>query len=380
FGHNQTAQAVAALLDKGTTSMTRQQVQDRLDELRTELGVTSSPGGVTITLKSRRDELPAAIALVVDLLRNPVFPADAFDELRRGALSGIEQQREDPRAVARNAIDRLGNPYPRGDVRYSATFGELAEDYNALTIDQIRAFHARFYGLGSAEFAAVGDMDPAAVRDALRSAFADWKQGAPFSRIAQPLVDVKPEQLMLATPDKPNANMLVRVSVPLNDNDVDYAALTMANHLLGGGGSARLWKRIREGEGLSYDVRSRIDWNNIDPNSQWQASAIFAPQNRGKVEAAFREEVARALKDGFTAEELSEGKSSLLSFRRLSRAQDGAIAFGLANNLYLDRTFAISAQVDEAIGKLTLEQVNAALRKYVTPASFVSVFAGDFKP
>ncbi|MBC8058096.1 MAG: insulinase family protein, partial [Rhizobiales bacterium] len=150
--------------------------------------------------------------------------------------------------------------------------------------------------------------------------------------------------------------------------------------LLGSGGSARLWKRIRETEGLSYDVRSQVDWNNIDRNSIWQASAIFAPQNRAKVEAAFREEVARALKDGFTARELAEGKASLLNFRQLGRAQDASVALTLANNLYLGRTYAVAAKVDSTLGQLTLEQVNAALRTYLTPEKFVSAFAGDFKP
>jgi zinc protease len=174
--------------------------------------------------------------------------------------------------------------------------------------------------------------------------------------------------------------MLVRLPVPLLDTDPDYPALTMANFLLGSGGNSRLWKRIREREGLSYDVRSGIDWSNLDRNSPWQASAIFAPQNRPRVEAAFQEEVARALKDGFTEQELREGQASLLNFRRLSRAQDNAVAAALANNRYLGRTFELAAKVDAAIAALTPEQVDAALRKYISPQQFVSVFAGDFKP
>ena len=127
-------------------------------------------------------------------------------------------------------------------------------------------------------------------------------------------------------------------------------------------------------------MRSGIDWNTQDRNSGWSASAIFAPQNRGKVEAAFKEEVARALQAGFTQQELDLAKKSLLSLRQLSRAQDGGVAYALANNLYLGRTFEVSAKVDAAIAALTLEQVNAAFRKYVTPDNFVSAFAGDFKP
>jgi zinc protease len=380
FGQTAAARAVAALLDKGTATLNREQVQDRLDALKTELSASAAPGRVVVTLQSRREHLPAAIELVGDLLRNPAFPPDAFDEFQRAVRSSIEQQRKDPGALAQNTLDRLGNPYPRGDARYKPSFDELAEDYRGLTLAQVREFHARFYGAGSGEFAAVGDMDPAKVKAALQTALAGWRPGAPFTRIPQPLVAVEPARLLIATPDRPNANMLVRLAVPLNDLDPDYPALSMANYLLGSGGSARLWQRIRETEGLSYDVRSQVDWNNIDRNSGWQASAIFAPQNRAKVEAAFREEVARALKDGFTAKELAEGQTSLLNFRKLSRAQDASVAFALANNLYLDRTFAIAAKVDVAIGALTLEQVNAALRKYLTPDKFVSAFAGDFKP
>ena len=89
--------------------------------------------------------------------------------------------------------------------------------------------------------------------------------------------------------------------------------------------------------------------------------------------------MARALEQGFTQQELSEGQRGLLSFRRLSRAQDASVAAALANNLYLDRTFAYSGKVDAALAALTVEEVNAALRKYIRPEGFVFAFAGDFK-
>jgi zinc protease len=153
----------------------------------------------------------------------------------------------------------------------------------------------------------------------------------------------------------------------------------MANYLLGGGGNSRLWKRIRETDGLSYDVRSQIGWNLYERNTTWQASAIFAPGNRAKVEAALRQEVERALKDGFTAKELEEGKTGLLNFRRLSRSQDENLAAGWARNLDLGRTFARAAEVDRQLQALTLDQVNGALRKYIDPTKWVLGVAGDFK-
>ena len=184
---------------------------------------------------------------------------------------------------------------------------------------------------------------------------------------------------MLSTPEKQNAVLLLRESLPLNNKDADYPALLMADYLLGGGSGSRLWKRIRESEGLSYGVGTGIEWSRFEPNSPWQAYAIFAPQNRAKVEAAFNEEISSVLKTGFSPKELSEGISSLLSFRRLGRAQDATLAGVLREHEYLGITFARDAEVDAAIKSLTLAQVNAALRKYLKPGEFAAAYAGDFK-
>ena len=161
---------------------------------------------------------------------------------------------------------------------------------------------------------------------------------------------------MLSTPDKQNATMSVQQALPLSDRDADYPALMLANHLLGGGGDSRLWNRIRERDGLSYSVYSGIQWHPQEAHSAWAATAIFAPQNRDKVESAFREEIERALKQGFTQAEFESGKRGLLSFRRLGRAR-----------------------VDAQLEALTLAEVNAALRRHLQPAQFVFGFAGDFK-
>lgn len=379
FGTSEVASFAAELLDKGSATMTREQIQDRLDQLKTELSISGGDGYVTATLRSRRDQLPGAIALVGELLRQPAFPADALDELRRQALASIEERRHEPDALASSALARHGDPYPRGDVRHARSFDEMVEDVNGVTLEKIKAFHAQFYGAGKGEFGAAGDLDVAQVQAALQAAFGGWKAGAPYVRVPQPLTPVPPARLVLRTPDKQNANLYAKLAVPLSDNDADYPALMVANYLLGSGGSSRLWKRIRETEGLSYDVRSRVAWSSHEPNSTWLASAIFAPQNLPKVEAALREELAKALKDGFTAKELADGQRGLLAARRLGRAQDAAMAAGLANNLYLDRTFAVSARVDAAIEALTLAQVNEALRKYVKPESLVVAVGGDFK-
>ncbi len=370
---------VAAMLDEGTARLNRQQIRDRLDQLQAELSFTPGAGSLSVGIATQREHFPAVIALLGELLREPSFPEAVLEEQRNQALTAVEQQRKEPEAVVANAIARHANRWPRGDVRHAKSFDELGADLKAATAAQLRDFHRRFYGASNAQFGASGDMDVAAVRQALEAAFGGWKSAEPYARVTQPYAAVAPATLRLATPDKQNATMAAFLPLPLSDSDADYAALTLANHLLGGGGNSRLWRRIREKEGLSYGVYSGIRWNADEPNSPWQLEAIFAPQNRAKVEAAFREELARALKEGFSATELDEARRGLVATRRLQRAQDARLAAALASNLRLGRDFALSQKVDDALAVATLAQVNAALRKHLRPEALVLGFGGDFK-
>jgi len=380
FGAAEVPEFTAAMLDRGTAKLTRQQIQDRFDALKAQVQFSGSDALTTVGITTTRDNLPAVIALVGEVLREANFPAPALEEVRQQTLSAIESRQHEPEALVDNALDRHGNPYPRGDVRYAPRFDESVADAKAVTVEQVRDFHARFYGASHAQFAASGDMDVAAVRGALEAAFGDWKSAAGFTRVPTPLVAAVPERFVIRTADKQNATMMVRQAVPLAEGDADFAAFMLADHLLGGGGNSRLWRRVREKEGLSYGVGSYVAWNSHDPNSIWQAYAIFAPQNQARVESALRDEVARALKDGFTQRELDEARKGLLNERRLNRAQDSILARSLNNNLYLGRTFLNSQKVDDAISAATLDGVNAALRKYLRPEQFVWAFGGDFKP
>ncbi|HLO93302.1 MAG TPA: pitrilysin family protein, partial [Burkholderiaceae bacterium] len=277
------------------------------------------------------------------------------------------------------AVGLAMNTEPRGDVRHVRSFEEEEADVKAVTLEQVKAFHAAFYGASQAQLALVGDFDAASVKSTATGELGSWKAQTAYGRIPRQHVDKPGQVQLLRTPDKQNAMMLGIQSLPLDDTTPDYAALQLANHILGGGGSSRLWTRIREKEGLSYGTGTGVNLGAEDPSGAWYVYAIFAPQNREKVETALREEVARALKDGFSAKELDEAKQALLNQRRLGLAQDGAVAGMLSSQQRLDRSFAREQQLDEALQKQTLEQVNTALRKHFKLEAFQLVFAGDFK-
>ena len=375
---------LAAMLDKGGAGLTRQQISDQFDRLRAEVGFGAEEQSLVVSITTRREQLPEVLRLVGRLVREPALPPEALEEQRRARLAAIERSRDEPGSVVSMALDRHDNPYPRGDLRHAASFEEQVQDTQALSIDKLRDFHRRFYSAAHAEFAAVGDFDPAAVRAALEPSFGDWRAPAPralpYVRAPRPFIAATPVRLQLRTPDKQNANLRLHLPLPVRENDADYPALMVANELLSAGPGSRLWERVREREGLSYGVGSGIGWNPFEPNSRFVIGGIFAPQNLARMEAALVEETNRARREGFTREEFQRLRDGLLQQRRLTRAQDAAVAAGLLRNLHLGRTFAVSQQVDDALAALTVEQVNEALRKYIDPARWALAWGGDFKP
>jgi zinc protease len=153
----------------------------------------------------------------------------------------------------------------------------------------------------------------------------------------------------------------------------------MANRIFGGTFSSRLVHRIRDKDGLSYGVNSAFQVDGKDDGASFLANAICAPQNAPKVEAAFREELARALKDGFTAEEVAADRKAWMEQNVVGRSQDGALAATLLNRDRFGRTMKFDENLEARISSLTVEEVNAAFRKHIDPAALSYVKAGDFR-
>jgi zinc protease len=183
----------------------------------------------------------------------------------------------------------------------------------------------------------------------------------------------------LVTPDKANAVLRGGLNLRMRDDHPDFPAMVLANHLIGGSSVARVPARVREKEGLSYSTYTSFTSSAFDESASFRISSIFAPENRTRVESAIREELARALKDGFAAAEVDDAKKALLESRRLQRTQDRVLAGRLGSYLFAKRTFAWDIDFEARIAALTPAQVHAALQKHLDPALLSVVTAGAFK-
>jgi len=376
FGKNATAALTGQMLMRGTSRYTREQLRDELTKLKINGGV----GGRGAAFDTTRPNIAAAIRLAAHILREPSFPQAEFSQLQKQILTGIESELNQPEARAGAALAQHFNTYPKGDVRYAESLEESLEDYKAVSLDDVKQYHKTFYGADRAQIAIVGDFDEAEVVKAITESFGGWHSGTPYTRVTRQFKSVDPTNDSIETPDKENAVFLARLNLDINDDDADYPALFVANYILGGGAGfdSRLVQRVRVKEGLSYNVGSSVSPGRFDRAGIWSARAIAAPQNIGKVETTFRDELARLLKDGITPGELAKAKSGIAQQEAQSRAQDRNLAGKLRFDLDADRTLAWDKQFEAHVAALTPEAVTAAARKYIDPARITIVKAGDF--
>ena len=375
-----TAGAIAGqMLMRGSSGHTRQQIQDELDRMQASGGVAGSVSQASGTVQTTRENLGEALRLMAEIVREPTFPEDEFETLKVQQLAGLEQQRSDPAALAQTALGRHMNPAPPGHPSYTATVDENVAALEAVTLDEARVFHRDFYGPQLGTLAVVGDFDPQEIRAVIEEVFGGWESPYAATRISTEFFDAPAEVLQIETPDKANAFLFAQQNLALRDDHADYPALTLAGYIIGGGFlNSRLAARIREQDGLSYSVGAAITGHPIDENGSFFAVAIQAPENAEKVEAALREEIQKVLDDGFTDDELDIAKQGYLQSRQLARAQDGSLLSMLTQGLYFDRTLAWDAEFEGRVQDLTVEDVNAAVRRHLDLNKMTIVKAGDF--
>jgi zinc protease len=341
--------------------------------------VNGTTTGASVNIETTRDNLPAVLNLVAEVLRDPAFPEKEFELAKQARLAGLEQQKTEPNAIGQIALMQHLNPYPKSDPRYVRNTDESIADTKTVTLEDAKKFYHDFYGASNAEIAVVGDFEPESLQQSVSRLFGDWKSPKPFENLKRDYKPVEAVNKSIETPDKANAVFMAGLPIDVSDESKDYPALVLGNYMLGGGFlNSRLATRIREKDGLSYGVNSVFSAPTKSNGGQFMVFAIAAPQNVAKVEQDFKEEIARALKDGFTPEEIAAAKSGWLQGRQVSRSQDNELVRAIATERFWDRTMAYDAALAEKVSALTPQDVVEALRRNIDPAK-ISIFkAGDF--
>ncbi len=378
------------MLMRGTTQHTRRQIEDRFAELKAQVRLgagggrgnryvrtSRGPGALDVSIETTRENLPAVLELVGEILRQPAFPEDEFNTLQRETLSETEQQKSEPMVLASNELRRRMSPYPPTDIRYVPTPDEQIERIRAAKLADVQALYRGLVGASYSEAAFVGDFDPAEVTKLLEKLFNDWSSPKPFQRVTNKYAAAKPDTVTIETPDKTNAMVTLGLPLEIRDDDADYPALLMANVVLGGNANSRLVNRIRQKEGLAYGCGSMATAGSLDRVGTFLAYSICAPQNAGRAVGCAQEEIKRFIAEGVPEDELKEARQGYRQQIEVGLSNDGAVAGMLTRDLFLGRTLKFAEEQLAKIEALQPADVQAALAKYVPPEKLIVVEAGD---
>jgi zinc protease len=361
-----------SMLALGSSKFSRAQIADEIQKRKIRGGLTG--------FETTKPELLGAIDFVAQALREPAFPANEIELVRKNALASIELSKSDPSARAGQRMSRHFNAHPKGHPAYVASTEEQEAYVKAFTRDNLAKAYADFAGASAGEIVIVGDFDPKEIMAALGKAFANWPSKAPYTRIPQRLVQPAAINEWIDTPDKENAVIQMRAAFALKRDDPDYPALWVANEIMGSGAiDSRLMARLRGSDGLTYGIGSTFAVGIHEAVASWGVNGIAAPQNVAKAEAAILEEIAKARDKGFTAEEVARIKSGVRASYDQDYATDGSVASMWIDRLDRGLKFADYEAFIARVQAVTPEQARDAFRKYVDPSKLSIVKAGDKK-
>lgn len=379
-GLTDAADFLPSLMMRGTKSLSRQDIQDKLDAAQARLNLGGGTGTLSARLETKREHLTEAIDILRQILREPTLPEDEFAVLKTEQLAQAEQGKSEPTTLASVQISRMLHHYSKDDVRYVPTVEEQIGRIKELSLDQVKTLYDGYLGSEHGELSVVGDFDPSEVRPALEKALEDWEADKPYGRIERPYQKVKSAQEKIETPDKANAIYLGGITLPMKDDDPDYPALVVAADVLGGSGlSSRLGDRLRQKGGLSYGAGANFSADAQDERAGLTLYAIFNPENTSKVNTGIHEELEKIIKDGITEDELKKAVSGYLQEHQVRRSNDGALASILSSNLHLGRSMEFQADLEEKVQALSVEDVNNVLKKHIDPETLSQVIAGDLE-
>jgi zinc protease len=371
----------AAMLKTGTTTRSKKEINDQLDKLKSSISFNKSGGGAfSASVTTDKENCMATFDLLADMVLHPAFDSNEFSKLLIDMGAELDENRSNPQYVASSKFEEVMSPYPKGHPLCPVTPDEEAAALKGAKLADVRAFYSEFYGADHACVSVAGTIDGGAIKGMLEKSFSGFKSKQSYTEIEQKYFDVKGGTQSIVIPDKKNATLYGGINIALKESDPDYVALDIANEMLGGGAfiSSRVANRLRENEGMSYGAGTFVNASYQYPVCTWGVYAIFNPMYKNRLDSAFRDEVNKALKGGFTADELKKCVTAWLGTRKTLLGVDQYLVFHMANYLELGKDLDFDTDYESKAKGLTVEQVNGVLRKYIDPGKMVLIYAGTF--
>lgn len=362
------------LLEQGTTTQNQFAIAEKLERVGASISFSAGDQLLNIQAKCLKKDVALVIGLIAEQLRYPALAPEELAKAKKQFSGSLQRQLENTDFRAGEAFNQAA--YPAGHPNRTPSTDEFLAAIASATIEEIRAFHAKYYGPAHCTLVLVGDVEPLVITTALTTGFSGWTGGTdlPHSAKATATDSAKNQNVFIA--GKTSISVVMGQTTGLRYSDPDYQALKVATAVLGGGGfSGRLMQTVRDKEGLTYGIYSNVTQDTFT-DGDWRLTATFAPALLEKGIASAKAQLANWYAKGITPAELAYRKTNLVGSFKVGLATTNGLAGALLIALHRGYDQAWLDQYPQVIEALTLTEVNNVMKKYLNPEEMFIIKAG----
>ncbi len=369
------AQLTALMMSRGTTRRTKQQIAQLLDDAGANLSFSANTFQTTISGSLLSRDLNLVIEILAEEMQNPAFHPSELTKAKAELKTIVLRASEN---TSLRAFERMTQmTLPEGHPYRAPGSERMVASIESLTRDDLNTFHKAFYRGSSIILSIVGDVDAGKAADLVEELLRHIPRGR-RPELSAPRVELSEGRREVVTmPGKASMNLMYGHASGLRRNDPDYEASLIANAAVGQNSlSSRIGKRVRDTEGLSYNLSSRFGMTDL-LDGFWYVNVAVAPANLEKALRSTREEFEKYCREGITGEELETQKNFFAGNYRVNLGSNNGIATALVTAERFGYGPSYLDEFPERMRKVTKEQVSEAIRKHLHPDKLSLVVAGD---
>src|ERR1051325_11308082 len=364
---------VAALLREGTTKRSSKEIVEQADALGTTLSSTSGLSSLTstVTASGLVENLDQTLDIFADVIRNPTFPQTEVDKYKTRTLAQLQFQRSIPQFLAAEQFSKAiyGTNHP------ASLVAPPAESLKKLTSKDLAEFHSTYYRPNNAILAIVGDVTMKEIMPKLEKYFGDWQKGDVPATSIPPAPAQAESHIYLI--DRPGSvqTVLQLGTLGIERTSPDYFAVLLADRVLGGGPSGRLFLNLREDKGYTYGAYSNFGGSKF--KGTWVSSSEVRTDVTEGAMKEFMYELNRLRSEPVSAEELDNAKRAIIGSFALSLEQPNT----LLQNIITQKIYNLPADYwdtyPQKVSAITAADVQKAAQTYIDMGHLQVVAVGD---
>ena len=363
----------AGLLREGTSKRSSKEIAEQVDALGATLTANSGLSSMTSTVNTGGliENLDQTLDLFADVIRNPTFPQAEVDKYKTRTLAQLQFQRSIPQFLAAEQFQRAiyGANHP------AALVAPPADSLKKLTSKDLADFHSTYYRPNNAILAIVGDVTLKEIMPKLEKAFGDWQQGDVPATTIPPAPSQSDARIFLI--DRPGSvqTVLQLGTLGIERTSPDYFAVLLADRVLGGGPSGRLFLNLREDKGYTYGAYSNFGGSKF--KGTWVSSSEVRTDVTEGAMKEFMYELNRLRTEPVSATELDNAKHAIIGSFALSLEQPQA----LLQNIITQKLYNLPADYwdtyPQKVSAITVADVQRAAQTYLDMGHLQVVAVGD---